>query len=212
MLENSHAQLFYEKTYGSSLDDAEKKAKTLYGKLVVLSQYQEVCKVMGKGDFDCPASQRKLIRKRRGNPFLERALANTQSLEVAALELYEQKYGGIKKFLPHQKDLVYNQKLEKLRELVDVNCILETNGIFYPKSALTVTMYGFIGGAALGGLYLATGGAKDFSSLLPLSLGGCCGLISGGMSGFLNLGMHNHIKETLKDQTHYLDEKIKELF
>ncbi len=139
-MENLYAQLKYaEKVNGNFQEAVEsanrnfKRFKNVPGYFSIISE--DIPK------FNVEEHQKKIIKNYETNPILIESVKGLQSIEETFLELKEQKFKGIKKYLPKRKDKIHNQRVNNLDNLVGYTH-LDTRGILFPDNFITAAIYG----------------------------------------------------------------------
>jgi hypothetical protein len=109
----------------------------LYERLIEIEEMNETLRGL---ELDNPINtgelQKKIIWEYAFNPVMSDALRGRQTITESLEELAEINK-GIRRFLPHRKNKVHNERVEQMGELVSGVNNLRTYGIFYPDNAVT---------------------------------------------------------------------------
>ncbi len=152
--------------------------------------------------------QKKVFQQYESNPVLHDALLGKQTITQSLEELAEINK-GVKRFLPHRKNKIHNERVEQMGELVPGVYNLTTRGILYPDNFVTTCLetvalsFGtvFLVSSLTGGLISETGERFE-------------GIMAAGMSpiGILIGLVMNRSGNLPVGETVYLDKKVKEIY
>jgi len=113
-----------------------------------LAEVEELAKhfiiYKGLNQINISGTQREIFREYESNPVLHDALVGKQTV-AESLEELAQVNKGAKRFLPHRKNRVHNERVRQMSELVPDVETLMTKGIFYPNNAVA----GIVGAGAI---------------------------------------------------------------
>jgi hypothetical protein len=169
-------------------------------------QYKnELSAVMRKG-------RRLLIENSKDNPVLQNAIFGEKSIEQSVEEL-SKKYQGIRKFLPHKKDIEYNERRCYLGSLITTPN-WRTRGLFSLDNTLAATVLGAVVGYALPIALNASMPLNSPTSYnLPHNVMSVLASISCGVTMMaVGASITPRGKKESIEQARYLDNKIKELY
>ncbi len=167
-----------------------------------------------------PDYQRKIIENATANPILLNALQGKQTIEQKLEELAE-RYPH-KRIFPSRENLQHNQEVEELGELVSHVGRLKTGGVLASENLLSgagfmITLTYAIMLPIVGAIHFNDKGTEASQQSLQtmryafLVFVPAVMAVLGGLMGYA-LANNSSSIETAKEQSHYIDIKIAELY
>jgi hypothetical protein len=158
----------------------------------------------GLNQINVPETQREIFGEYEANPILNDALLGRQTV-AESLEELAQVNKGAKRFFPHKKNKVHNERVKQMSELVPDVENLRTKGIFYPDN--------LVAGIGIGLTACATGLGLSFlltqyyspkilvaSSIIIIPATICAG------------AFYNREKQLPRNEARYLDGKVSQFY